>query len=73
LLQFRPKNFAKPEVKVEQTVSHAAASSGPGDEPKTHSEKERKGKHVSSTGRRRKQARDEVIFGGGVGGTLRVV
>ena len=73
MLQFRPKNFAKPEVKVEQTVAHATASSGPSDEPKLPSEKERKGKHASSSGRRRKQVRDEVVFGGGVGGRLRVV
>jgi len=73
MLQFRPKNFSKPEVKVEQTVAHATASSGPnhGNGPKMSAEKERQGRHGSLSGRRKKQARDEVTFGGGVGGTLR--
>lgn len=67
--RFRPKNFSKPEVKVEQTVAHATASSGPnhGNGPKMSAEKERQGRHGSLSGRRKKQARDEVTFGGGVG------
>jgi len=71
-LQFRPKNFLKPEVKAEQTVAHATVTSGPSDGNGRNlpSGKEKKSKDGPSSGRRRKQAPDEVTFGGGVCGAL---
>lgn len=73
-MQFRPKNFAKPQTVVVKKEEEESFAVGAKEEPKSrdsskYSSQEQRSRPNQSVNRRKKpQKRDEVVFGGGVGG-----